>query len=166
MLDKKLLEELEEYIQAHLFLETYESTFKMAEPIYEKEQIPYDLDDYLKKNRTLTLQELLFSYIDDKGLKDADVYKKAGMDRKHFSKIRTNPSYKPRKQTVLSLAFALELKAEDVDELLGAAGFSLSNSDTFDLVVQFFLEREIYNLQQINETLDYLSLKPLGGGLN
>lgn len=158
MIDHKLLVELKEYIEFHLHIEVYESSFKYSEPILE-ECHSFEIDDFIKKHKKPSLQELLFQYIDERELKDADVYKKAGMDRKHFSKIRSNPDYKPRKTTIIALALALELDSDDAEEFLNAAGYSLSGSERYDLAIRFFLERGIYDMQSINETLDYLSLK-------
>ena len=103
----------------------------------------------------------MFRYIDKKGASDSDIYKRAGIDRRHFSKIRSNPEYKPGKNTVIALALALELTKKELDKLLGSAGYSLSDSDTFDLVIQFCLEKKIYNFYDINQALDYFSLNPL-----
>ncbi|MBM7619627.1 hypothetical protein JOC95_001479 [Bacillus tianshenii] len=158
MIDHKLLEELKEYIDFHLHLVVYESSFKLSEPILE-ECHSFEIDDFIKKNKKPSLQELLFQYIDERELNDAAVYKKAGMDRRHFSKIRSNPDYKPRKTTVIALALALELDSDCAEEFLNAGGYSLSGSERYDLAIRFFLERGIYDMQSINETLDYLSLK-------
>ena len=96
-------------------------------------------------------------------MSDAEVYKKAGLDRRHFSKIRSNPNYHPGKNTVIALAIALELNKKETGRLLTVAGYSLSESDTFDLVIQFCLEKKIYDLDTINQALEYFSLKPLAG---
>jgi len=107
----------------------------------------------------------LFSFIDKKGVSDPDIYKKAGIDRRHFSKIRSNPDYRPGKNTVIALALALELNKKETDKLLSSAGYSLSDSDTFDLVIQFCVEKKIYDIHDVNQALDYFSLKPLIGVL-
>ncbi len=102
-------------------------------------------------------------YIDIKATSDADIYKKAGIDRRHFQKIRSNSDYRPGRNTVIALAMALELDKKETDKLLGSAGYSLSESETFDLVIQFCLEKKIYNMDDVNQALDYFSLKPLFG---
>lgn len=76
--------------------------------------------------------------------------KKAGLDRKLFSKIRSNPNYRPRKQTIIALALALELNINEADELLQAAGYSLSQSQTFDLVIEYCIKNQIYNIHDVN----------------
>ena len=123
------------------------------------------MEKFIEEKRKPTLQELLFRYIDERGEKDADVYKRAGIDRRHFSKIRSKADYKPSKNTVISLSLALELTTDQAEELLSTAGFSLSESDTFDLVIQYCLENSIYHIHDVNQALTYFSLKPLGGVL-
>jgi len=98
--------------------------------------------------------------IDKKGARDSDVYKKAGIDRRHFSKIR-NPAYRPGKNTVIALALALELDKKETDELLSAAGYSLSDRSISVLVILFFLEKKIYDIDAVNQALHYFSQKPL-----
>lgn len=165
MLEKEMLIELERYIQNHLDMELV--VCKSAEPYIESENYNVEeiqqneLKNFIETHRKPTLNQVLFHFIDQSGTRDSDVYKKAGIDRKHFSKIRTNPGYRPRKNTVIALALALELGFEDTDELLGAAGYSLSDSETYDLVIRFCLEKKIYDLYSVNQALDYFSLKPL-----
>lgn len=89
------------------------------------------------------------------------IYKKAGIDRKHFSKIRSIPDYKPSKRTVVALCLSLELSDEETGDMLSAAGFSLSDNERFDLLIQFCLEKKIHDIDDVNQALDSLKLKPL-----
>ncbi|WP_201715807.1 hypothetical protein [Rossellomorea arthrocnemi] len=103
----------------------------------------------------------MFQHIDDKGETDAAIYKKAGVDRKHFSKIRSISDYKPGKRTVIALCLSLELSEEETGDMLNVAGFSLSDSDRFDLVIRFCLEKKIYDIDDVNQALYSLKVKPL-----
>lgn len=95
----------------------------------------------------------LLDLIDERGLKDSEVYKRANMSRQHFSKIRSNPRYKPTKTTVLALAVALRLSLEETSLLLDRAGFTLSHADCRDVIVEFFIKEGHYDVFDINEAL-------------
>ena len=97
-----------------------------------------------------TFQEYLFMLIDRKGLSDPDVYKKANIDRKHFSKIRSNVDYQPSKKTALALALALELSLDETNDLLLRAGLALSPSIMFDKIIRRCIETNNYNIYDIN----------------
>ena len=97
--------------------------------------------------------ETLLKLIDSSGKKDSEIYKKAGLTKQHFSKIRNNPGYKPTKPTALALAIALELNVEQTQDLIGRAGYTLSGSSKFDLIIRYFIEKKNYNIVQINIAL-------------
>ncbi|MDR7077191.1 hypothetical protein J2Y03_002214 [Neobacillus niacini] len=157
MFDQELLLELQTYIENHLSFQILESvSFQKSEELQNIE-----IEDFIKIKRQPTFNQTLFRFIDKKGTTDSDIYKRAGIDRRHFSKIRSNPDYKPKKNTVIALALALELTKKETDKLLSSAGYSLSDSDTFDLIIQFCLEKKIYDFYHINQALDYFSLNPL-----
>jgi hypothetical protein len=162
MFNRELLEELQYYVDTHLQPVFHEMKLYSSEERMISEEIQnVDIEEFIKIKRQPAFNQTLFRFIDKKGVSDADVYKRAGMDRRHFSKIRSNPEYKPGKNTVIALALALELTKRETDKLLSSAGYSLSDSDTFDLVIQFCLEKKIYDFYDINQALDYFSLNPL-----
>ncbi len=100
-----------------------------------------------------TFSEALLRLIDAKGKTDPDVYKRANIDRKHFSKIRNKPDYQPSKATALALAIALELNLDETKDFIGRAGYAISHSSKMDIIVEYFIEREEYDIFTINETL-------------
>ena len=115
----------------------------------------FSLEDQLAK-LDAGFTETLLKLIDGSGRKDSEIYKKAGLSKQHFSKIRSNPQYKPTKATALSLALALELDLEQTNDLIGRAGYTLTNSSKFDLIIRFYIEQREYNIVKINCTLfDY-----------
>jgi len=159
--------ELQDYVNKHS--RQFKSALCESPVIIESdfsESIQHnELEDFIKNTRKPTFSQVLLNIIDKKGASDSDIYKRAGIDRRHFSKIRSNPEYRPGKNSAIVLAMALELNKKDAERLLSAAGYSLSESDTFDLVIQFCLEKKTYDLHTVNQALDYFSLKPLAGVL-
>ena len=109
-----------------------------------------------------TFQELLLKTIDKKGLKDSDVYKKAGIDRRHFSKIRGNREYHPKKPTALALCLAMRLNLDETTDLIERAGYALSPGSRADLIVRYCIENEIFDLFEVNGLLFHYDQPLLG----
>ncbi len=111
-------------------------------------------------NQTFTYK--LIDIINQKGLRDADVYKAAQMDRRLFSKIMSDRDFKPAKDTALALVFALKLTLPQATDLLSRAGYTLSHSSKRDVILEYFIREGIYNLTDINIVLDNLEQKIIG----
>ena len=147
-----LLEQIAEYIESN-----YIGEGKYLMPVSACEMMPMvskcmTLEDMLREE-DVGFSQALLELIDQAGKKDSQVYKKANVSRQHFSKIRNNPDYKPTKPTAIAFALALELDLEQTKELIGRAGYALTNSSKFDLIIRFFIEQKNYDITQINLAL-------------
>lgn len=164
LLSEKLFEKITHYIDDRYIddkvnsLEVYGSRVRE----YRSRDIVISSPESSKQSRSLkdiisqkeeTWSEMLLRLIDQKGLSDVDVYKKANIDRRLFSKIRSDKNYSPSKNTAITFAIALNLNLDETYDLLQRAGYALSPSSRFDIIIEFFIENENYNIYDINEAL-------------
>lgn len=127
-----------------------------------EEEISYkksanSVEQYLKENDMYNdFQTMLFKMIDERNLKDSDVYNKVHIDRRLFSKIRSDKNYHPSKETIILLGLSLELSEPEIVELLDSASYSLPKNNYFDLIIRFCFINKVYNINNVNELLyDY-----------
>ena len=123
---------------------------------------PFRAIRILEDNTNMSFVDKMLDYINIKHLRDADVYKAAQVDRRLFSKIVSDRSYKPAKDTCIALSLALKLSLSEANDILSRAGYVLSHSSKRDVVIEYFFREQIYNLNDVNEILFRLEQKLIG----
>ncbi len=172
-LSQKLMQKVESYIDdryvtqryAYRHLQAELCTAPMAVPTFppQKAARKRSLLDLLGQTEE-TFSQSLMRLIDERGKKDSEVYNRANIDRRLFSKIRSKKDYKPSKQTVLALCVALELSLDETKDLLGKAGYALTHTSKFDIILEYFISEGSYDIFKINEILFQFD-QPLLGSL-
>ena len=154
-----MIEELRKYIKLN-YEKPCNNRFKKAFFHFEEERCASflgkqtNINEFIKeKDKYSNFQTLLFKMIDERNLKDSDVYNKVHIDRRLFSKIR-NENYHPSKETIILLGLSLELNEEEIIELLNSASYTLPKNNYYDLIIRFCFINKIYDLSKVNELLD------------
>lgn len=132
-------------IKSPIFLENKRDKISVSSSTRSIDDLMDQLED--------SFSQSLIRLIDEKGKTDVEIYKKANVDRKLFSKIRSNQDYKPSKVTALAFAIALELSLDETKDLIGRAGFALTHSNKFDVIIEYFIQQQNYNVFELNEVL-------------
>ncbi len=153
-------EDVSNTIRSEDDLGTKDISFDVAS--MEKRKITAGMSSTISINRNIedlmsqmeeTFSQRLLRMIDERNLKDSEVYIKANVDRRHFSKIRKDVNYTPNKKTVLAFTIALQLSLDEAKDLLASAGYALSRSSKMDIIVAYFLQNKIYDMFEINDVL-------------
>lgn len=133
---------------------------------YDESQIFFQpgitMEPDLLENMRPTFSQTLFKFIREKGISETDCYKNANLDRRLFSKIRSDDNYQPRKNTVFALIVGLKLNLDEAEELLDCAGYSISHSIKFDTIMEYLIKKQIYDILLVNEILDSFDCQILG----
>ena len=158
MINDIIRSEINEYLKRYFLAPTGKGSLFNAKTAFkdgniEGTNIPVRSLEELVDSVGETFCEMLFRKIKEKGLTDSEVYKKADMDRKLFSKIRSNPAYHPQKKTVIALALALELPINEFNDMLARAEYALSPGSKSDVIIRYFIERKVYDIIVINIAL-------------
>ena len=158
-LEKKLDNYLKNNLEIDILAESSIEIYQEEQSLYRSRNQSFagksNINTYLNKELDQNnFQKILFNLIDKSGKKDSDIYNKAYIDRRLFSKIRSDSNYHPSKNTVISLGLALNLDIDKFETLLNSASYSLPKNNYFDLIIRFCINEKIYNIIDVNNYLD------------
>ena len=154
---RELKAAVQKYLDITLLLE---KEYMEENILYQAVTLPMEAD--LMSDMEPTFSQTLFKIIKEKGISETDCYKNANLDRRLFSKIRSNDDYQPRKNTVFALCIGLKLNLEEAEELLDKAGYSISHSIKLDTIMEYLIKQKVYDIMTVNEILDSFDCPILG----
>ena len=164
---EKLRNELRLYIDENFIIEEDRADYKMPETIlYAVAPLALsniNFQEMYEEEKGETFSNMLLRLIDESGEKNSAIYNRANIDRRHFSKIANNENYRTTRETALAFAIALRLNFEKTQDLLSSAGYTLTNTNLGDVIVTFFINRQIYDIDLINHYLYEYKQSLLGG---
>ncbi len=157
---KELKAHIQKYLDENLAAEQPYYDLPIEPTIFYQTALPLEAD--LICDMEPTFSQTLFKMIKEKGISETECYKNANLDRRLFSKIRSNDDYQPRKNTVFALCIGLKLNLEETEELLDKAGYSISHSIKFDTIMEYLIKQKVYDIMTVNEVLDSFDCPVLG----
>ena len=166
---ENLKSELRRYIDKNFVVENFVEDDALSEKVFEERHVysfftpAIDFREIYEKVKEETFSEMLLRLIDESGEKNSAVYTRANIDRRHFSKIVNNINYRPSKETALAFAIALKLNFEKTQKFLSSAGYTLTKNNLADVIVNFFIDKKIFDINAVNSAL-YDYEQPLLGG--
>lgn len=157
---KELKSAIQQYLDANLVTTRVCCDMSVESQILYQTALPMEAD--LLEDMEPTFSQTLFKFIKEKGISEVDCYKNANLDRRLFSKIRSDDDYQPRKNTVFALCIGLKLNLDEAEELLDCAGYSISHSIKFDTIMEYLIDKKVYDILVVNEILDSFDCQILG----
>ncbi len=167
---KNIKSELQQYIEENYIHDVEDFAYSAPPPAGALRCIvcacalpQINFQQMLDEERGETFSEMLMRLVRESGEKNSDIYKRANIDRRHFSKILCNTNYRPSKETALAFAIALHLDFDTTQEFLATAGYTLTKNNLSDVIITFFIKRKIFDINLVNEYLYEYKQALLGG---
>lgn len=149
-----------EYVRRH-YRENVIETLHAAPMMHYHRSIDNEDVEDLNGKLTETFSDMLFRFIFEKKIDEVKMYQYAGLTKQHFSKIRSQQDYIPKRKTAMVLAVAMHLNLDETIDLLATCGYTFQTSNHFDLAIKFYISRKMYDIDEIDQSLFELNLETL-----